>query len=107
MYFEQCLLYLIQICRKLCITLGMGFSRGDVVAVDFGMQAKARPAVVVSIPKADRQRNMSVVVPMTTEIRNGESEVSIPQTPLLEENAVLNILRVATLAHNTNAQHPR
>jgi mRNA-degrading endonuclease toxin of MazEF toxin-antitoxin module len=48
------------------------FSRGDVVVVDLGMTAKVRPCVVVSVGQPDRQRNMSVVVPMTTEIRGGE-----------------------------------
>lgn len=48
------------------------FSRGDVVTVDLGAAAKVRPCVVVSIPYADSQRNMSVVVPMTTEARGGE-----------------------------------
>jgi len=48
------------------------FSRGDVVVVDLGMAAKVRPCVVVSVSQPDRQRNMSVVVPMTTEIRGGE-----------------------------------
>jgi hypothetical protein len=48
------------------------FSRGDVVMVDLGMAAKVRPCVVVSVSQPDRQRNLSVVVPMTTEIRGGE-----------------------------------
>ena len=48
------------------------FNRGDVVVVDLGMAAKTRPCVVVSVGQPDRQRNMSVVVPMTTEIRGGE-----------------------------------
>ena len=59
------------------------YKRGDVVIVDLGMMAKVRPAVVVSIPKADRHRNMSVVVPMTTEMRGGECELSF-QSPLVE-----------------------
>ena len=73
----------------------ISFSRGDVVAVDFGMQAKVRPAVVVSIPRADSQRNMSVVVPMTTEIRNGECEISFPKPPWLKQASVVNLIGVA------------
>jgi mRNA interferase MazF len=45
------------------------FKRGDVVLVDLGYVAKVRPCVVISIPKADSQRNMSVVAPLTTENR--------------------------------------
>src|SRR5687768_2844738 len=55
------------------------FSRGDVVIVDLGMAAKVRPCVVVSVSRPDAQRNMSVVAPMTTEIRGGECEVSFPK----------------------------
>ena len=56
-----------------------GFNRGDVVLVDLGMSAKVRPCVVISIGSPDSQRNMSVVVPMTTEIRGGECEIPFPK----------------------------
>src|SRR5580698_3103870 len=52
----------------------ISFKRGDVVLVDLGYVAKVRPCIVVSIPNADSQRNMSVVAPLTTEIRGGECE---------------------------------
>lgn len=71
------------------------FSRGDVVLVDLGMAAKVRPCVVVSVAKCDSQRNMSVVVPMTTEIRGGECEVSFPKPPWLRQESVINVLGIA------------
>src|SRR5260370_29332378 len=71
------------------------FSRGDVVLVDLGMMQKVRPCVVVSIPKPDRQRNMSVVVPMTTEIRGGECEVPFPKPVWLTSESVVNVLGIA------------
>ena len=71
------------------------FKRGDVVLVDLGMVAKMRPCVVVSISKPDSQRNMSVVVPMTTEIRRGECEVSFPKPPWLKQTSVVNLLGIA------------
>jgi mRNA interferase MazF len=71
------------------------FKRGDVVVVDLGMMAKVRPAVVVSIPRADRHRNMTVVVPMTTEVRGGECEVSFPKPAWLRHECVVNVLGVA------------
>ncbi|MGA2658909.1 MAG: type II toxin-antitoxin system PemK/MazF family toxin [Verrucomicrobiota bacterium] len=55
------------------------FKRGDVVLVDLGYVAKVRPCVVISIPAADSRRNMSVVAPLTTEIRGGECEVPFPK----------------------------
>lgn len=71
------------------------FKRGDVVLVDLGTIAKVRPCVVVSIPRPDSQRNMSVVVPMTTEIRGGECEVGFPKPPWLRQPSVINLLGIA------------
>ena len=72
-----------------------GFNRGDVVVVDLGMAAKVRPCVVVSISQPDRQRNMSVVVPMTTEIRGGEAEIHFPKPAWLRQESVVNVLGIA------------
>ena len=71
------------------------FSRGDVVVVDLGMTSKVRPCVVVSIGQPDRQRNMSVVVPMTTEIRGGECEIPFPKPVWLRQESVVNVLGLA------------
>jgi mRNA interferase MazF len=71
------------------------FSRGDVVVVDLGFAAKVRPCVVISTSNPDRQRNMSVVVPMTTEIRGGECEVSFPKPVWLRQESVINVLGIA------------
>jgi len=71
------------------------FSRGDVVAVDLGMAAKVRPCVVVSISKPDSERNMSVVVPMTTEMRGGECEIHFPKPAWLRQESVVNVLGIA------------
>ncbi len=71
------------------------FSRGDVVLVDLGMMAKVRPCVVISISKPDSQRNMSVVVPMTTEIRGGECEIHFPKPAWLRQESVVNVMGIA------------
>jgi len=68
--------------------------RGDVVLVDLGYAAKVRPAVVVSIEKADSQRNMSVIAPITTEIRGGQCEVRFPKPPWLLQPSVVNLLGI-------------
>lgn len=73
----------------------INFERGDVVLVDLGTLAKIRPCVVISIDSADSQRNMSVVVPMTTEIRGGECEVSFPKPRWLKEKSVINVLGIS------------
>jgi mRNA interferase MazF len=71
------------------------FDRGDVVIVDLGMAAKVRPCVVVSVRRPDAERTMSVVVPMTTEIRGGECEVSFPRPAWLRQASVVNVLGIA------------
>jgi mRNA interferase MazF len=68
------------------------FNRGDVVLVDLGYVAKVRPCVVISLPHADSQRNMSVVAPLTTEIRGGECEVPFPKPRWLAEESVVNLI---------------
>jgi mRNA interferase MazF len=68
------------------------FRRGDVVLVDLGYVAKVRPCVVISVPNADTQRNMSVVAPLTTEIRGGECEVAVPKPKWLAEESVVNLI---------------
>ena len=68
------------------------FKRGDVVLVDLGYVAKVRPCVVNSIPDADSRRNMSVVAPLTTEIRGGECEVPFPKPKWLAEESVVNLI---------------
>jgi mRNA interferase MazF len=68
------------------------FKRGDVVLVDLGYVAKVRPCVVISIPNADSRRNMSVVAPLTTEIRGGECEVPFPKPKWLAEESVVNLI---------------
>jgi mRNA interferase MazF len=71
------------------------FSRGDVVIVDLGITAKVRPCVVISVSNPDSQRNMSVVVPMTTEIRGSECEVPFQKPPWLRQESVVNVLGIA------------
>jgi mRNA interferase MazF len=68
------------------------FKRGDVVLVDLGYVAKVRPCVVISIPEADSRRNMSVVAPLTTEIRGGECEIPFPKPRWLAEESVVNLI---------------
>jgi len=75
------------------------FERGDVVIVDLGMMAKARPCVVVSVREPDRERKMSVVVPMTTEIRGGACEVPFQKPAWLKEESVVNVLGIAGVDH--------
>jgi mRNA interferase MazF len=60
--------------------------RGEVWLVDLGMAAKARPAVVFSIPFLDNERALYVIVPHTTATRGGRFEVVI-DVPWLQHGA--------------------
>ena len=82
----------------------ISFKRGDVVLVDLGVVSKVRPCVVVSISNADSQRNMSVVVPMTTERRGGECEIGFPKPPWLKQNSVINLLGIAGIDNSRIAR---
>lgn len=52
--------------------------RGEVWLVDLGYVAKARPAVVLSIPADDTDRALVTIVPHTTSLRGTRFEVVIP-----------------------------
>lgn len=60
--------------------------RAEVWLVDLGMAAKARPAVIFSIPFQDNERALYAVVPHTTSLRGGRFEVVI-DTAWLERGA--------------------
>jgi mRNA interferase MazF len=65
-------------------------SNGDIVLVDLGMVAKVRPCLVLCA-NPDRERTVSVVAPLTTEIRGGESEIRFPKPPWLAKPCVVNL----------------
>lgn len=51
--------------------------RGEVWLVDFGMTAKVRPALVVSVPYGDADRALIGVVPHTTAVRGSQFEIAV------------------------------
>ena len=52
---------------------------GEVYWVDLGLKGKLRPLLVVSREDADAERALCVCVPLTTQIRGGDYEVSLPR----------------------------
>lgn len=62
--------------------------RGEVWQVDFGITAKVRPALVISVPYADDDRTLIGVIPHTTATRGSQFEVVVP-VRFLEEGAFL------------------
>lgn len=51
--------------------------RGEVWQVDFGVTAKVRPALVISVPYADADRALIGVIPHTTATRGSQFEVVV------------------------------
>jgi len=65
--------------RKSCMT---NFPRnGDILLVDLGMVAKVRPCLVLCA-NPDSERTVSLVAPLTGEVRGGESEIPFPKAAL-------------------------
>jgi len=63
---------------------------GDILLVDLGMAAKVRPCLVLCA-NPDSKRTVSLVAPLTTEIRGGESEIPFPKPPWLAKPCVVNL----------------
>jgi len=63
---------------------------GDILLVDLGMVAKIRPCLVLCADP-DSERTVSLVAPLTSEVRGGESEVSFPKPPWLAKPCVANL----------------
>ena len=74
---------------------------GEVYWVDLGLAGKIRPMMVVSRLDADPPRAMSVLVPLTTEIRGGDYEVSIPRVRWLPgtDESVANVQGLIGIPH--------
>ena len=62
--------------------------RGEVWQVDFGVTAKVRPALVISVPYADADRALIGVIPHTTATRDSQFEVVV-EARFLGEGAFL------------------
>jgi mRNA interferase MazF len=54
------------------------------------MVAKVRPCLVLCA-NPDNERTVSLVAPLTTEIRGGESEIAFPKPPWLAKRCVVNL----------------
>ena len=62
--------------------------RGEVWQVDFGITAKVRPALVISVPYTDSDRALIGVIPHTTAMRGSDFEVVV-DTRFLGDGAFL------------------
>ena len=65
-------------------------TNGDIVLVDLGMVAKVRPCLVLCA-NPDSEQTVSLVAPLTSEVRGGESEIPFPKPPWLAKPCVVNL----------------
>ena len=63
---------------------------GDIVLVDLGMVAKVRTCLVLCA-NPDSARTVSLIAPLTTEVRGGESEIPFSKPPWLAKPCVVNL----------------
>ena len=63
---------------------------GDILLVDLGVAAKVRPCLVLCA-NPDSERTVSLVAPLTSELRGGESEIPFPKPPWLAKPCVVNL----------------
>ncbi|MBE9240401.1 type II toxin-antitoxin system PemK/MazF family toxin [Synechocystis salina] len=63
---------------------------GDVWLVDLGIAAKTRPVVVVSRYDTNPPRALIIYVPLTTQYRHSQYEVSLPKLSFLKQDSFAN-----------------
>jgi mRNA interferase MazF len=70
---------------------------GDVWLADLGIAAKTRPVVIVSRFDEDPARQIFIYVPLTSQNRQSNYEVMVPQLPFLREISVANVQGIGSL----------
>lgn len=73
---------------------------GEVWLVDFGLAAKARPVVVLSIPLSADARSLVVVAPLTSQLRGLRGEVDIGKPRWLPKPSAVNVQGLASIDHH-------
>ncbi len=73
---------------------------GEVWLVDFGLAAKVRPVVVLSVPLPTDARSLVVVAPLTSQLRGLRGEVDIGKPRWLPKHSAVNVQGLASIGHN-------
>jgi len=75
----------------------MNIKQGEVWLADLGIAAKTRPVVIVSRYDANPPRVLVIYVPLTTQYRNSEYEVVLPNLKFLNQSSVANVQGIASI----------
>lgn len=70
---------------------------GEVWLVDMGMAAKTRPAVVLIADQLNASRSLIIYIPITTQNRGSELEVSLGHLSFLDRDSVANVQGIGSL----------
>ena len=74
---------------------------GEVWFADFGMAAKNRPVLVLSVPREDNARALLIVAPLTSQIRGMRGEVDLGKPRWLPKHSAVNVQGLASFDKNT------
>jgi mRNA interferase MazF len=69
----------------------------EVWYADLGMVAKGRPVLVLSYPDKEDARSLTVVAPLTSQIRGLRGEVDIGKPNWLPKHSAVNIQGLASI----------
>ncbi|MEA5479164.1 type II toxin-antitoxin system PemK/MazF family toxin [Pseudanabaena galeata UHCC 0370] len=75
----------------------MNIKQGEVWLADLGIAAKTRPVVIVSRYDANPPRVLVIYVPLTTQYRNSEYEVVLPNLKFLNQSSIANVQGIASI----------
>jgi mRNA interferase MazF len=70
---------------------------GEVWLADLGLAAKTRPVVIVSRQDPDPPRALVLYVPLSTQNRFSQYEVTLPRWPFLDRASVANVQGLASI----------
>jgi len=69
---------------------------GEVWFADLGLAAKNRPVLVLAVPEENDARSLTVVAPLTSQIRNLRGEVELGTIPWLPKLSAVNVQGLAS-----------
>ena len=69
---------------------------GEVWFADLGMVEKSRPVLVLAYPDADDARALTIVAPLSSQIRGSRGEVDLGHPRWLPKPSVVNIQGLAS-----------
>jgi len=75
----------------------MNIKQGEVWLADLGIAVKTRPVVIVSRYDANPPRVLVIYVPLTTQYRNSEYEVVLPDLRFLNQLSVANVQGIGSI----------